>query len=158
MASTDNVNIDASADLVPLQSGVNAQLLSPIVVRTVGILATIAGLLGPDILIAVAANSITYSAVGNTITFSLASTMNTNIFNASTEFQKSGTKVVGARETGWTAATGTSNKGAYATYAGQICSAAYVQAEAQATDDASKANSQRIKALEDALRTHGLIN
>lgn len=69
-----------------------------------------------------------------------------------------GTKVVGARETGWTAGTGVANKGAFATYAGQTVSAGYVQAEAQATDDATKGNSQRIKALEDAMRTHGLIN
>jgi predicted transcriptional regulator len=68
------------------------------------------------------------------------------------------TQVVGARQTGWTAGTGTANKGAFATYAGHTASAAYVQAEAQSTDDATKANSQRIKAIEDALRTHGLIN
>lgn len=61
-------------------------------------------------------------------------------------------------ETGWTAGTGTANKGAFATYAGQTVSAAYVQAEAQQTDDKVKANSQRIKALEDALRSRGLIN
>jgi hypothetical protein len=68
------------------------------------------------------------------------------------------TQVVGARQTGWTAGTGTANKGAFATYAGHTASASYVQAEAQSTDDATKANSQRIKAIEDALRTHGLIN
>lgn len=61
-------------------------------------------------------------------------------------------------ETGWTAGTGTANKGAYATYAGQTASVGYVQAEAQATDDAALANSQRIKALEDAMRSRGLIN
>jgi hypothetical protein len=61
-------------------------------------------------------------------------------------------------ESGWTAGTGTANKGAFATYAGQNVSAAYVEAEAQATDDAVKANSQRIKAIEDALRACFLIN
>lgn len=69
-----------------------------------------------------------------------------------------GSKVVGARDTGWTAGTGTANKAAYVTYAGQNVSAAYVEAEAQATDDAAKNASQRIKALEDAMRAHGLIN
>lgn len=69
-----------------------------------------------------------------------------------------GVKVVGPKATGWTAATGTALKGAYAAYAGQNVSAAYVEAEAQATDDAAKTNAQRIKAIEDALRTHGLIN
>lgn len=78
--------------------------------------------------------------------------------DATTSYEVAGTKVIGARETGWTTGTGTANKGAYATYAGQDCSAAYVEAEAQATDDATKANSQRIKALEDMARAHGLMN
>ncbi|MBW4666477.1 MAG: hypothetical protein KME60_03275 [Cyanomargarita calcarea GSE-NOS-MK-12-04C] len=50
-------------------------------------------------------------------------------------------KVIGARETGWTTAIGTSNKGTFNT------------ATATATECA-----QRIKALEDMLRAHGLIN
>jgi hypothetical protein len=62
------------------------------------------------------------------------------------------------KQTGWTAATGTAAKGAYATYAGQTVSALYVQAEAQATDNAVKAISQRFKALEDDMRTAGIIN
>lgn len=74
------------------------------------------------------------------------------------DLRVNGTKVVGQRETGWTAGTGTANKGAFATYAGQTVTATYVQAEAQATDNAAKANAQRIKAIEDALRTQGLIN
>lgn len=78
--------------------------------------------------------------------------------DVTTSYEVGGTKVVGARETGWTTGTGTANKGAFATYAGQDVSAAYVEAEAQATDDAVKANSQRIKAIEDCLRTHGLLN
>lgn len=73
-------------------------------------------------------------------------------------YKVDGTQVVSNRETGWTAGTGTANKGAFATYAGQDVSATYVEAEAQATDDATKANSQRIKAIEDAIRVHGLIN
>lgn len=78
--------------------------------------------------------------------------------DATTSYEVAGTKVVGARDTGWTAGTGTPNKGAFATYAGQDVGAAYVEAEVQAIDDAVKANSQRIKALEDMLRTHGLMN
>lgn len=69
-----------------------------------------------------------------------------------------GNQVVGPRETGWTAGTGTANKGAFATYAGQDVSATYVEAEVQNIDNATKANSERIKALEDAARMHGLIN
>jgi hypothetical protein len=82
-----------------------------------------------------------------------------NLFDGTSGAYKiGGSQVIGPRETGWTASTGVSNKGAHATYAGQTVSAGYVQAEAQATDDAAKANSQRIKAIEDAMRTHGLIN
>jgi hypothetical protein len=83
---------------------------------------------------------------------------NGDIDNLTGVYKIAGTQVVGPQDTGWTASTGTPNKAAYATYAGQTASADYVQAEAQATDDAAKANSQRIKAIEDAMRTHGLIN
>ena len=82
----------------------------------------------------------------------------TGSLNISGTYYVDGTQVVSNQETGWTAGTGTANKAAFATYAGQNVSAGYVEAEAQATDDAVKANSQRIKAIEDALRTHGLIN
>lgn len=80
---------------------------------------------------------------------------NVNAYNA---LQVAGTQVVGPRAAGWVAATGTANKAAYATYTGQTAPAAYTPAQAQATDDALKAASQRIKAIEDALRTHGLIS
>jgi hypothetical protein len=95
-------------------------------------------------------------SVGNTV--DALSAKGDGSVNVATSISIAGTKVLGARETGWTAATGTPNKAAFATYAGQTVSAGYVQAEAQATDNAAKANSERIKALEDALRTHGLIN
>ncbi len=63
-----------------------------------------------------------------------------------------------AANTGWTTGSGTPNKGAYAAYAGQNVSAAYVEAEAQATDDAAKLACQRVLALEDALRAQGIVN
>ena len=59
---------------------------------------------------------------------------------------------------GWTTATGTANRGAFAAYGGATMGAAYVQAEAQATDDAAKNASQRVKALEEALRSAKIIN
>ena len=69
--------------------------------------------------------------------------------------------IAGSRQTGWTAGTGTANKGAFATYAGQTLGATYSQSAAQATDNAVKANSQRILALEQAIASwggnHGLI-
>jgi hypothetical protein len=60
-------------------------------------------------------------------------------------------------DTGWTASTGTAAKGAYATYAGQTVSGSYTQTEVQATDNAVKALSQRLKAIEDTLRLAGVI-
>ncbi|RUX33042.1 hypothetical protein EOA23_08465 [Mesorhizobium sp. M2A.F.Ca.ET.042.01.1.1] len=80
------------------------------------------------------------------------------LINAAGSFTVAGTQVVGPRATGWTAGTGTANKGAFAAYAGATMSAAYSQTEAQATNNAARDASQRIKAVEDALRTHGLIN
>lgn len=59
----------------------------------------------------------------------------------STAYYVGSTKVVGARETGWTAGTGTANKGAFTTGTATTADCA-----------------QRILALEQALRTHGLIN
>lgn len=99
------------------------------------------------------ANQITVSSPTGVVTLSLPTSI-----SITTSYKIAGTKVVGAQETGWTAGTGTANKGTFATYAGQVCSAAYVQAEAQQTDDKLKAATQRIKALEDMARTHGLIN
>ncbi len=66
-------------------------------------------------------------------------------------------KVVTARQTGWGAPTGTLTRTALAAYAGQTVTATYVQAEAQATDNAVKACSQALAALITDLTTHGLI-
>lgn len=62
------------------------------------------------------------------------------------------------QDTGWTAGTGTANKGVYAAYAGQTWGALYVAATAQTLDDAVQAQGARILALEEALRTVGVIN
>lgn len=59
---------------------------------------------------------------------------------------------------GWTASTGTALKTAYATYAGQVISALPAQAEVQQIDDKLVLATERIKALEDALRNFGVIN
>jgi hypothetical protein len=58
-----------------------------------------------------------------------------------TSFQVGGTKVIGARETGWTAGTGTPNKGAYNADTATLLQVA-----------------QRVLAISQALRNHGLIN
>ena len=72
-------------------------------------------------------------------------------------FRVGGTDPLAVQNTGWTAATGTANKGAFATYAGATHTGSYVQATIQALDNAAKNNSQRIKAIEDALRALTLI-
>jgi hypothetical protein len=61
------------------------------------------------------------------------------------------------QDTGWTVGTGTQLKGAFAAYGGTTHTGAYVQASVQAADDAAKNASQRVLALEVALRAAGLI-
>lgn len=80
------------------------------------------------------------------------------IVNSLVGFAVNGTQVVGAQVTGWTMSTGTDNVGAFNADQTQTVSAAYVQTEAQSTQDDLLAARQRIKALEDAMRQHGLID
>ncbi|CAI2031087.1 phage tail protein [Serratia marcescens] len=78
--------------------------------------------------------------------------------NISGSYKVAGLSVLGARQTGWTAATGTANKGEFNADQSFTVGATYTQAEVQALADALKAACQRIKALEDTARTHGMIN
>lgn len=78
--------------------------------------------------------------------------------NVATSYSVNGTKVVGARQTGWTAATGTALLDAFNANQVFTVSNPPTQAEVQAIATALVANRQRTKALEDALRNHGLIN
>lgn len=78
--------------------------------------------------------------------------------NVSVSYKVAGLQVLGARQTGWTAATGTANKGAFDADLAFTVSATYTQAEIQTLADALRAERQRTKALEDAMRAHGLIN
>lgn len=72
-------------------------------------------------------------------------------------YQINAVKVVGARDTGWTAMTGTGSKAALAAAAAGMVSATYVQAEAQASRDRIAALEARLRSLDAALFTHGLI-
>lgn len=72
-------------------------------------------------------------------------------------FYQQGTKVVGARISGWGAPTGTAARTTFATYAAPTASGTYSQAEMQAVMNALQITSQRLKALIDDLRTHGLL-
>lgn len=72
--------------------------------------------------------------------------------------QVAGTQVVGPRRTGWTAATGTPARGAFAAIAAGTASVSYVQAEAQEKRNRIAALEARLVALESDCRAHGLIN
>jgi hypothetical protein len=84
-----------------------------------------------------------------------------NTINIATAFQIAGAQVVNARKTGWGSPSGTLSRAAYAAYAGQSVSVGYVQAEAQATDDALKLLARVVAALltdlHFATSGHGLI-
>jgi hypothetical protein len=82
----------------------------------------------------------------------------TGTINATVSYKVNGTKVVGARQTGWTASTGTPARGAFAAAAAGTASAGYVQAELQAALDRIAALEARLIAVETDIRTHGLIN
>lgn len=69
-----------------------------------------------------------------------------------------GLQVVGPRVTGWTAATGTAFLGAFNANTTYAAGVVYLQAEAAAAYAGLVEARQRIKALEDSMRTHGLIN
>lgn len=77
---------------------------------------------------------------------------------ASSSYKVSGVKVVGSRVTGFTAATGTALKGAFNASQAYMVSATYSQSEVQEMASGLTAARQRIKALEDAMRSHGLID
>lgn len=77
--------------------------------------------------------------------------------SAASGFAVNGTKVVGARSTGWTAMTGTGSKAALAAAAAGTASASYVQAELQGALNRIAALEARLKSYDDALVAHGLI-
>lgn len=78
--------------------------------------------------------------------------------NVTTSYSVGGTKVVGARATGWTAATGTALLGAFNASQAYTVSTTYTQSEVSSMATGLQQARQRIKALEDMLRTHGLMN
>lgn len=80
--------------------------------------------------------------------------------SVTTSYSVGGIKVVGARNTGWTAATGTvaANKGAWTPNTLAAASATYSQAEATAARQRINAAEARLKAIEQMCRNHGLID
>ncbi|AUZ69928.1 MULTISPECIES: hypothetical protein [Citrobacter freundii complex] len=75
-----------------------------------------------------------------------------------TSFSIDGVKVLGPKQTGWTAGTGSPNLGVFNADQSFTVGAAYSQTEVQAIATELIAARKRILALEQALRTHGLIN
>jgi hypothetical protein len=73
-------------------------------------------------------------------------------------YDSGGNKVVGARQTGWTASTGTPARGAFAAAAAGTASATYVQAELQGALNRIAALEARLIAAEADLRSFGIIN
>lgn len=65
--------------------------------------------------------------------------------------------VVGSADTGWTALTGTAQKGGGATYTAANITNPPTEAEVQAIADALQDAHRTIKALTDALIAHGLL-
>ncbi len=78
--------------------------------------------------------------------------------DVSTSYSVNGTKVVGTRVTGFTSATGTALKGSFNANQSYSFSADYTRSEMQTLANGLIEARQRIKALEDALRAHGLID
>ncbi|HBC6704908.1 TPA: phage tail protein [Proteus mirabilis] len=78
--------------------------------------------------------------------------------DVSTSYSVNGTKVVGSQVTGFTSATGTAFKGSFNANQSYSFSADYTQSEIQTLANGLVEARQRIKALEDALRSHGLID
>lgn len=79
-------------------------------------------------------------------------------FGINTSLSVDGVKVVGPRQTGWTAANGSAFLGAFNASQPYPAGATYTQSEIQTLAAGLVEARQRIKALEDMARTHGLIN
>lgn len=110
-----------------------------------------AGLLSAETAITnIAADYVSKSA---TTSQSLASPL-----NVTTSYSVGGTKVIGSRRTGWTTSSGNPARGAFDANKTQSVSATYSQTEVNAIMGILLEARQRIKALEDDLRAHGLIN
>lgn len=96
--------------------------------------------------------------IGNAVTPTTDKLQVIGDITASSSYKVSGVKVVGSRVTGFTAAAGSALKGAFNASQAYTVSATYTQSEVQAMSSGLTAARQRIKALEDAMRSHGLID
>ncbi|WP_343103621.1 phage tail protein [Morganella morganii] len=96
--------------------------------------------------------------IGNVVTPTTDKLQVIGDITASSSYKVNGVKVVGSRVTGFTAATGSALKGVFNASQTYTVGATYTQSEVQAMASGLTAARQRIKALEDAMRSHGLID
>lgn len=94
-----------------------------------------------------------YVSLSRTGTQTLSSSL-----SVSGNYYVNGTKVIGARQTGWTAATGTALLGSFNANQSYTVGTTYTQSEVAALATGLQQARQRILALETALRLHGLID
>lgn len=78
--------------------------------------------------------------------------------SVTTSYSVGGVKVVGVRQTGWTASTGTEYRGAFFSDSPMPVGTTYSQAQVTAIANNLTLALQRIAALEKDMRSHGLIN
>lgn len=121
---------------------------------TAGIAIQVFGVAGYGAAVVTPANAVLWQCDGVGDTYS---TGHTDI-GPTKSYKVGGTQVVSARNTGWTAATGTGSKGAFAAAAAGTASAAYVQAELQGALNRIAALEARMVSIDAMLRIHGLIN
>lgn len=81
---------------------------------------------------------------------------NFDITSSSNFFSVAGTKVLGQRKTGWSADTGTANRGSNLTYS-DTASAIYSQSQLQSLMNGLTQVTQTVKALKDDFISHGAI-
>lgn len=145
-----NEVIDVQADIVTLQADVS------------DIETTVTGIQGDYVSKTATANQMVQPVSGSLLVGNVTSPTTDKLQvvgseNVSVSYKVAGLQVVGARQTGWTAATGTAYKGAFdanQAWTIGILNDLQIQEIANSLTQAR----QRIKALEDALRTHGQIN
>ncbi|AKP34716.1 hypothetical protein [Yersinia aleksiciae] len=157
--------IDAEAAITSIQ--VNVTTLTTRVTTVEGTVTTldtrVTAIEGDYLSKAVLVNQVIQSGGGSLIVGTIATPTTDKIqssdsVNTLVSYKVAGLKVIGPRETGWTASTGTALKSAFNANLAFPTGTTYSQAEMTALANGLIAARQRIKALEDMCRTHGLNN
>ncbi len=151
-SSSNKIAIDGIGWVGIYQGGVENAAFTGVdmALRSDGVVKWSSGVIGTGIDAAIGRNGVGIIEINSSVLGTLRDLKLRDLYSGAN-------KVVTARQTGWGVPTGTLSRLALAAYAGQTVSAGYVQAEAQATDNAVKAASQTLAALITDLITHGLI-